>query len=196
MKAGRVAAWTVVVALLAGGLGVALVLLPRYLAETAEQPAPPESAPRPAARHIKATLYYVSDDGLRLVPLEREIPFGEGVLDQAKRIVEAQLAPVQPPLTSAVPLGTTLRSVYISERGEAFVDLSPEIATAHAGGALNELLTVYSIVDALTTNLPAVTGVQILVDGREVDTLAGHVDLRRPLAKSLLLIQAGSKTEN
>ena len=37
----------------------------------------------------------------------------------------------------------------------------------------------------LTVNLPAVTRVQILVDGKEVDTLAGHVDLRHPLAKSL-----------
>jgi hypothetical protein len=196
MKVGRVAAWTVVIVVVAAGLGMALVLLPRYLAGTAERPSSPEPAPAAAARHIKATLYYVSDDGLRLVPIEREVPFGEGVLDQAKRIVEAQIAPVQAPLTSAVPPGTTLRSVYISERGEAFVDLSPEITSAHPGGALNELLTVYAIVDALTTNLPAVTGVQILVDGREVDTLAGHVDLRRPLATSLLLIQASPKTEN
>ena len=34
---------------------------------------------------------------------------------------------------------------------------------------------------ALTSNLPAVTGVQILIDGKEVDTLAGHLDLRRPI---------------
>ena len=38
---------------------------------------------------------------------------------------------------------------------------------------------------ALTVNLPAVTHVQILVDGKEVDTLAGHVDLRHPLSKNL-----------
>jgi hypothetical protein len=189
MKAGRIVAWGLVIAVVGGGLGAALFLVPRWLAQTAERPAPPEAAPSPAARHIKATLYYVSDNGLRLVPLEREVPFGEGVLDQAKRIVEAQIQPVQPPLTSAVPPGTTLRAVYLSERGEAFVDLSPEISSAHPGGALNELLTVYAIVDALTTNLPAVTGVQILVDGKEVDTLAGHVDLRRPLAKSTLFIQ-------
>ena len=29
------------------------------------------------------------------------------------------------------------------------------------------------------------TAVQILVDGREVDTLAGHVDLRRPLERNM-----------
>ena len=29
------------------------------------------------------------------------------------------------------------------------------------------------------------TAVQILVDGREVDTLAGHIDLRQPLTPNL-----------
>ena len=42
----------------------------------------------------------------------------------------------------------------------------------HPGGTTNEILTVYSLVNALTANLPAVTGVQILIDGKEVDTLA------------------------
>ena len=44
---------------------------------------------------------------------------------------------------------------------------------------------MYTIVNALTDNLPAITAVQILIDGHEVDTLAGHVDLRRPLRKNL-----------
>ena len=73
----------------------------------------------------------------------------------------------------------------MTERGDAFVDLSPEARTMHTGGALDELFTVYSIVNALTANLPAVSRVQILVDGKEVDTLAGHVDLRHPLQKNL-----------
>ena len=60
-----------------------------------------------------------------------------------------------------------------------------EVSTRHSGGALDELLTIYTIVDALTVNLPAITRVQILIDGKEVETLAGHVDLRHPLAKSL-----------
>ena len=31
--------------------------------------------------------------------------------------------------------------------------------------------------------MPAITAVQMLVDGKEVETLAGHVDLRRPLGR-------------
>ena len=73
--------------------------------------------------------------------------------------------------------------------GEAYVDLSRELTRAHPGGSLNELLTIYTLVDALTVNLPAISSVQLLVDGKEVDTLAGHVDVRRPLLKNLDWIQ-------
>jgi hypothetical protein len=31
--------------------------------------------------------------------------------------------------------------------------------------------------------------VQVLIDGKEVDTLAGHIDLRKPLQKNLAIIE-------
>ncbi len=55
--------------------------------------------------------------------------------------------------------------------------ISAPTSSKHPGGSLEELFTVYAIVNALTVNLPAIIGVQILVDGHEVDTLAGS---RRP----------------
>jgi hypothetical protein len=134
---------------------------------------------------IKATLYYISEDGLSLPGIQREVPFGDPIVEQARRIVEAQLGEAPLPYASPVPAGTKLRALYVGDRGDAFVDLSSEVRTAHTGGALDELFTTYAIVNALTVNLPAITRVQILVDGKEVDTLAGHVDLRRPLQKSL-----------
>jgi hypothetical protein len=81
-----------------------------------------------------------------------------------------------------------LRAFYVTPRGDAFVDLSPNVSSAHPGGSLTELLTIYAIVNAITANLPAVRQVQILVDGREVDTIAGHVDIRRPLTQELSLV--------
>jgi spore germination protein GerM len=137
-----------------------------------------------AVRKITATLYFVGEDGMALAPVQREVPFGATVAEQARAIVEAQLA-AAPPLVSAIPLGTKLRDVYITERGDAFVDLSGELIAKHPGGSLHEIFTVYTLVNALTVNLPAVTRVQILIDGKEVDTLAGHVDLRHPLSKNM-----------
>ncbi|MEO8077903.1 MAG: GerMN domain-containing protein [Acidobacteriota bacterium] len=146
----------------------------------------PAAAAAPTGeRKIKATLYYVSEDGLSLVGVEREVPFGDPIVEQARRLVEAQLAPAPAPLASAIPEGTTLRALFLGDRGDAFVDLSPEVTTRHSGGALDELFTVYAIVDTLTVNLPAITRVQILVNGKEADTLAGHVDIRGPLQKNL-----------
>jgi hypothetical protein len=150
-------------------------------------PAAPPAATAPAGpeRKIKATLYYISEDGLFLPGVQRELPFADPIEEQARRIVEAQLDAAPAPYASPVPAGTSLRALFIGQRGEAFVDLAGDVRTKHPGGALYELFTIYSIVDALTVNLPAITRVQILIDGKEVETLAGHVDLRHPLQKNL-----------
>ena len=151
-------------------------------------PAPPPAA-APAVPRIKATLFFASEDGLRLVPAEREVPLAEGVVAQARSIVEAQLAAEAPaPLVSTIPKGATLRGLFVSDRNEVFVDLDPSIRTGHPGGTLQELMTVYTIVNAVLTNLPNLQEVQILIGGQEVDTLAGHVDLRRPLRKNDLSV--------
>jgi hypothetical protein len=191
MMSWRILAVGAVAMLLAFAAGWAVFRAPRWStgASTKAVAANAPIKPAPPGRKIKARLFYVTDDGLRLTGVEREIAYGESAVDQAREIVAAQIAPVAEPLVSAVPAGTALRALFITDRGEAFVDLSREISAAHPGGTLNELLTIYTIVDALTTNLPAVSAVQVLVDGREVDTLAGHVDLRRPLTKNLALVQ-------
>jgi spore germination protein GerM len=146
-------------------------------------------APTTDGRRIKAHLFYVGADGTRLSSIERDVAFGEGTVEQARQIIEAQIGPVADPLVSAVPPGTKLRTLFVTDRGEAFVDFSHELLTGHSGGSTDEVLTVYTIVEALTANLPAVTAVQLLVDGKQVETLAGHVDLRRPLAKNLAWVQ-------
>ena len=45
-------------------------------------------------------------------------------------------------------------ALYVSDRNEAFVDLDATVRDKHPGGSMNELFTVYTIVNAITTNLP------------------------------------------
>ena len=184
-------------------IGIALLLLAAWgltvgLERVMEGPATPAVSGTPSGqppgpaptRHITATLYYGSEDGQFLVPVQREVPFGDGPVEQGRQIVLAQLQQAAPaPLVAAIPPGTTLRRFYVTDRGDAFVDLGPEVSTTHPGGSVAELFTIYAIVNAVTANLPAITRVQILVDGREVDTLAGHIDLRRPLQRNDTLVR-------
>ena len=153
---------------------------------------PPPAAPVPPAAnvpHIIATLYYGTSDGQALAAVKREVPLGDGPRAQGRQILESELEAAPAPYLSLIPAGTTLRAFYITQRGDAFVDLSPEVSTMHPGGSTNELLTVYAIVNAVTANLSSVERVQILIGGKQADTLAGHVDLRRPFERDTSLVR-------
>jgi spore germination protein GerM len=149
----------------------------------------PTSAPDGVA-HITATLFYATADGQALVGVRREVPLGEGRIEQGRQILMHALTPPPSGYISTIPRGTTLRAFYVTEKGDAFVDLSRQVSSAHPGGTLAELLTVSAIVNDVTANLPAVQRVQILIEGQQVDTLAGHVDLRRPLTRDTSLVRS------
>ena len=165
--------------------------MPRWYGRARSGPVSVAAPPQAAApgRKIKASLFYVAEDGLRLTRVEGEAAFGETPADQARHIIEAQLAPVAEPLVSAVPPDVKLRAIFISDRGEAFVDVTGELVSGHSGGSNNERLTIYTLVNALCANLPAVQSVQLLVEGKQIETLAGHIDLRHPLEKNLALVE-------
>jgi spore germination protein GerM len=173
-------------------IGALVIALPRVLGRrVTAPPGSPQAATAPAVpgRRIKARLYYVNESGTRLTFAEQDVPFGDTTVSQARTIVAAQLAPPAAPLVSPIPPGSALRAVFVTEQGEAYVDVSQEFQSAHSGGSTNELLSIYAIVNALTVNLPTITSVQLLVNGNEIDTLAGHVDLRRPLGQNLALVE-------
>jgi len=186
----RRAWWTIVLggaALVGLGVWLVIALLPQFLTSSAEpEPAVEgEVAATGEERRIQATLFYVSPDGEALVPVSRSVPYGATPAEQARRIVEAQVAPPTDGAISAIPVQTVVRHVFLAGAGEAYVDLGPEIMKAHSGGSLDEALAVFAIVNAVTVNLPDITSVQILIDGKEVDTLVGHLDLRQPLVKAM-----------
>jgi hypothetical protein len=82
-----------------------------------------------------------------------------------------------------------VHEVFVSAGGIAYIDLSKGFQpAADATGSSAELLTVYSVVDTLTTNFPAVKRVQILEEDRPLDTLSGHIDLSRPLLPDLTFV--------
>ena len=184
-RLAQAAVGVVLLAALARGVmrGLEYVVTPRV---TSAPAAPADDAEVP---HITATLYYADAAAEGLVPVQREVPLADGAVPQGRAILAAQLGPAPEPYVSVIPRGTTLRAFYVTDRRDAFVDLSRDATANHPGGSYTELLTVYAIVNAITTNLPAVQRVQILIDGKEADTLAGHVDLRRPLTRDLSLVR-------
>ena len=71
----------------------------------------------------------------------------------------------------------------------AFLNFSKEISERHPGGSSAELQTIYSIVNTVTLNFPDIKKVQLLIEGKKVNTLAGHIDISFPLSQDKDLIK-------
>jgi len=76
-----------------------------------------------------------------------------------------------------IPPGSDIRSVYLVDPGLAVIDVNAAFADGHRSGVLAEELTVTSLIQTLSENIPGILKVKILVEGKQRDTLAGHADL-------------------
>jgi hypothetical protein len=185
---------------LAGLLAAVALSAPRWsglLREPAalfdEESLPAEPTPRPepeggeAERRINVRLYFVGPESEGLVAEERTIAFSDDLTRQVRTLVEALVEGPESALLPTLPAGTRVLEVFLTARGIAYVNLSGE-ALALPGGSRAELHTVYSVVNSIVTNFPAVRRVQILVEDRMVASLGGHIDLSRPLPADMTLV--------
>src|SRR3990172_10730000 len=162
-------------------------------AANAEAPAPATSeAPAKegpvAAGRIQVKLYVLASSGRELAAEIEEILYSPSLQQQAKEVVRLLLR-----RSSTIPRGVLLRELFITSQGVAYVDLSQELVSNHPGGSSAEELTVFSLSQTLIANFPAVKTVRILVEGREIQTIAGHLDLTIPYGRAPSYLQPPSE---
>lgn len=155
-------------------------------------PGDPGEPPLPGAdaraeRRINVRLYFETEESEGLLAEERTILFSDDLARQIRTLVEELVRGPETGLLPTLPPETKVLEVFVTSSGVAYVNLSGE-ATALPGGSRSELHTVYSVVNSVVANFPAVRRVQILVEDRMVPSLGGHVDLSRPLPADMTLI--------
>ena len=135
--------------------------------------APPTSGPTETV-----TLYVADDAAGTLRPRSAQIPLPGGRQQRAEELLRALLRIYQEP-GAAHPLSpdADIRSIYLVDPGAAVIDLNAAFADQHRSGILSEQLTVNSLVETLAINVPGIQRVNILVEGKKRETLAGHADL-------------------
>ena len=82
-----------------------------------------------------------------------------------------------------------LRELYLDDSGTAYVDLASVQQKEIRVSARDELLALYAVVNTLMQNIEDIKRVRILLDGREAQTLAGHIDLSRAFGKRMDLVK-------
>ena len=154
----------------------------------AAAPAAEPEGPAAVEQKINVKLFFLAPDQPALLIEDREVAYSTDLARQVRTVVEELVKGPQHGLVGALPPETKVIDSFVTSSGIAYVDLSKEAAQKHPGGSRGELLSVYSVVNSLTANFPAVKRVQILVEDRQVTTLAGHVDLTRPLSSDLTFL--------
>jgi len=154
------------------------------------EPAPQASPSAEAQRTINVKLFFDTPGARGLSLEERAIPFSNDLATQIRTLVEQLASGSQIGLLPTLSPKTGVLEVFVTARGVAYVDLSKEATEGHGGGSDAELRSVYSVVNSITASFPSIARVQILIDNQLATTLAGHVDLSRPLPPDMTLLAA------
>jgi hypothetical protein len=126
----------------------------------------------------RVTLFVAYDDIGILRPQPAQISLPSVRQQRAEELLRALLALyLDKSSPHPIPQGSDVRSVYLVDPGLAVIDFNAAFADGHRSGVLEEELTIASVIQTLSANLPGITRVKILVEGKERDTLAGHADL-------------------
>jgi spore germination protein GerM len=138
----------------------------------------------------KEVLIYFSDsEGEYLIGEKREILKKNEVKEEAKETIIELIKGPKGKLIPTLPPRTKLLDLQINDAGLAKVNFSPALSKDHPGGSSGEMMTVYSIVNSLSLNFPQIKRVQILIDGKPVETITGHLSLKQPISPKPDLIK-------
>ncbi len=126
----------------------------------------------------RVTLFVAYDDIGVLHAQSAQIPLPSVRQQRAEELLRALITLyLDKSSPHPLPPGSDIRSVYLVDPGLAVIDINAAFADGHRSGVLVEELTVASLIQTLSANIPGILKVKILVEGKQRDTLAGHADL-------------------
>lgn len=141
------------------------------------------------------TLFFSEEEGEYLVGEKREIPKRERVEEEARETVVELIKGPKGNLIPALPPQTKLLTLEMDQNGVAKVNFDQTLSKEHPGGSSAEMLTLYSIVNSLTLNFPQIKRVQILIDGKVVESIAGHISLKQPVSFNASIVKKMEKKQ-
>jgi spore germination protein GerM len=138
-------------------------------------------------------LYFSDAEGEFLIGEKRVVFQGASLQEEAKETVVELIHGPRGKLIPTLPSRTKLIALQVDHQGLAKVNFSKNLTQDHPGGSSAEIMTVYSVVNSLALNFPEIKKVQILVEGKEIETITGHLSLNKPMDPNPKLIKKTEK---
>ena len=112
---------------------------------------------------------------------ERKLPRRTGQMAIAAVTVEEYLKGPAGAAETNIPKDVKLLGLYKGADRILYVDLSDECRRNFQGDALTEFFFLKGLYESIISNVEDVQDVKVLIEGKEAETLGGHVYLLYPL---------------
>ncbi len=156
-----------------GGVVILLVLFFVILFDAIFPPVDMEAIKKKEKRI--AEIYFSDSQERFLVGEKRHIYKEEDAAAQAREVVKALLEGSKTGNVNTFPAHVNLKDVKLDKDGTAEVNFSSDLTKLHPGGSAAEMATIYSLTNSLTTNVPDIKAVKILVEGKALSSIKGHI---------------------
>ncbi|NLA41280.1 MAG: GerMN domain-containing protein [Smithella sp.] len=172
------------IAYLAAIIGGVVLLLALFFVILFNALFPPVNMEALNRKKMSANIYF-SDPQERFLVYEKRVIFKEeDPVLMAKEVVGALLEGSKTKSktgnVNTFPAGVVLKDLRLDKDGTAKVSFGAGLTKLHPGGSTAEMMTIYSLTNTLAENVPQIRAVKILVDGKELSTLKGHISTAHP----------------
>jgi len=141
---------------------------------------------------IAVTLYFSDTNERFLLPEKRYVAKENSSEGQVQEIVKALIEGSKTGLVNTFPEKTELLKVKMEGQETALISFGRNLVENHPGGSTSEMATIYSLTNSLIGNMPSIKKVKILIDGKEQESIRGHINIRNPFTFNKELIAPGA----
>ena len=148
----------------------------------------PEKQFRSSAAETSVRIFF-THDGRTLSPHTARLRRAVSGPEKARLILQELFSPPRSALfRSALPEGTRALGFY-RIGATAYLDLSSEFFNPASPGPLGERMAVYALVNSILLNDPEIDAVQLMSEGKAIETAWGWLDCSSPLGANLSVIE-------
>jgi hypothetical protein len=83
------------------------------------------------------------------------------------------------------PYKVRLLDLYMDKEGIIYIDFGDELIKNFKGDALEELNIIGGLYKGIKSAIPGFNALKILIEGRETESLGGHIDISRPIGEEI-----------
>lgn len=141
------------------------------------------NAPEELEDFFYLRIYYPIDNRLQIV--EKRLPKRTKQIAIAEAVIEEFFKGNENTKISYIPQDVKLLGLYKDPDHILYIDLSDELRRNFQGDAFSEYLLLKGIYESLISNLQDFQEFKILIEGKEMETLGGHLYLKYTLRNTV-----------